>query len=119
MTPWHRAAQWHARYFPNENFGQTIADNIARDNGLVVAHRGLFLLAQEVCYDERLREIVVGEPNAWHVQLAAVPHDGAAIYECMAAAPYPHQWCLWQRRADGRLRAHRWDDLLTKQHRKD
>jgi hypothetical protein len=47
MTLWRRAAAWHARYFPNENFGQTIADNIARDNGVVEAHRGPFLTAPE------------------------------------------------------------------------
>lgn len=113
MTPWQLAAQWHERYFPNENFGQAIADNIAREDGLVVSHRGLFLLAQEVCWDEERREIVGGEPNAWHVQLAAVPPGTDAVAACLAAAPHPQRWCLWQRRADGRIRAHLWNDLTT------
>jgi hypothetical protein len=37
----------------------------------------------------------------------------------MDIAPYPLEWCLWQRRNDGRIRAHKWQDLIAKLQGKD
>ena len=118
MTPWEKAHQWHDEYFPGENFGLTLAANIARPDGFVVSFNDVFVMGQEVHWDAATRSITPGEPNAWHVQLAAAG-DGANAHErFLSAAAKPHEYVLWQRRNDGHIRARRCADILKRTQRK-
>jgi hypothetical protein len=119
MTPWQKAQQWHDRYFPESNFGLAVAENIARPDGFVVSFDDVFIMGQEVYWDDAAHSIEAGPPNAWFVQLAAVA-DGANAHErFLSAATKPHQYVLWQRRNDGRIRARRCLDILSKTQRKE
>lgn len=110
MKAWELAANWHARHFPNGNFGDAMAEAIR--SGLLYAHADLFVMGKEVRWDGR--QIVDGEPNAWFAYLAAITGSANPILRVMDLAPYPHEYCLWMRRNDGRIRAHKWHDLIMK-----
>lgn len=115
MTAWEKAAKWYESTFSDRNFGEAIAANIVRRDGHVYACGDVFAMGQEVHWDNKQKRITNGEPNAWFVELAAFGESrGNPIYRLMSAAPYPLEWCLWQRRNDGRIRARRWQDLITK-----
>jgi hypothetical protein len=114
MTPWQKAKQWHDRYFPEIHFGASVAENIARPDGFVVSFDDVFIMGQEVHWDAKSRSITAGQPNAWFVQLAAAG-DGANAHErFLSAATKPHEYVLWQRRNDGRIRARRCSDILKR-----
>jgi len=119
MKPWELAAQWYERYIPEGNFAEAVAENFRRDNGHVYACGDLFAMGQDVCWDEGQKQIVAGEPNAWFVELVASTGKRHPMLAFMDVAPYPLRWCLWVRRNDGRVRAKRWDDLITKLQGKD
>jgi hypothetical protein len=119
LKPIDLAAQWYAKHFPDKDFGAAVAENFRRDNGHVYACGELFAMGQDVCWDEEQKQIVDGEPNAWFVELAASTGNRHPLLAFMDAAPYPLRWCLWVRRNDGRVRAKRWDDLITKHQGKD
>jgi len=114
MTPWQKAHQWYERYFPHDNFGLALAANIERPNGFVVSFDDVFIMGQEVHWDAAAKRITSGRPNAWFVELAAAG-DGVNAHErFLSAATKPHEYALWQRRNDGRLRARRCADILRK-----
>jgi hypothetical protein len=119
LKPIDLAAQWYAKHFPDKDFGAAVAENFRRDNGHVYACGDLFAMGQDVCWDEEQKQIVDGEPNAWLVELAASTGNRHPLLAFMAIAPHPLRWCLWVRRNDGRVRAKRWDDLITKYQGKD
>lgn len=109
MKPWEQAANWYARYEPNTDFGAAMVEAIK--GGLLYSHDDLFVMGRETRWDGE--QIIEGEPNAWYITMAAA-RGGNAILRVMDLAPYPHEWCLWRRRNDGRIRAHKWQDLIMK-----
>lgn len=113
MTPLLRAQQWYEHYIPNGNFGAELADFMVVPGNVVIVRPDVFLMAEQVRWDNEAKRIIEGEPNAWYVRLAAVGH-GIAWSQLFSAVAWSHDWVLWQRRNDGRLRAHRWDYLTTK-----
>jgi hypothetical protein len=114
MKPWELAAKWYERFLPQENFANAVAENFRRDNGHVYSCGDIFAMGQEVRWDNEQKQIVAGDPNAWFAELVAVTGIGNPLHRIMSIAPHPHEWCLWQRRNDGRIRAHKWHDLMTK-----
>jgi hypothetical protein len=109
MKPWQKAAAWYAKHLPDRNFGDDMAETIR--HGFLYSHDTLFVMAKEVCYDGQ--QIVSGEPNAWFVHMAASSGGRHPILAVMQIAPHPLEWCLWMRRNDGRIRAYKWQDLIT------
>lgn len=81
-------------------------------DGVLWSHSELFVMAKEVFWDGE--RVLAGQPNAWFVHMAATSGGRHPILQVMDLAPYPLEWCLWQRRNDGRMRAHKWHDLITK-----
>jgi hypothetical protein len=119
LKPIDLAAQWYVKHVPDGNFADAVAENFRRDNGHVYACADLFAMGQDVCWDEEQKQIVGGEPNAWFIELAASTGGRHPMLAFMDIAPYPLQWCLWIRRNDGRIRAHKWHDLISKLQGKD
>jgi hypothetical protein len=79
---------------------------------LVVSTDTLFVLGYEARWDETTGTLHAdGEPNAWVCKLAAATDGRHPIADIMTAAPHPREWLVWQRRNDGRFRAHRWEKL--------
>lgn len=115
MSPLLRAQQWYEHYVPNGNFGAELADFLVVNGNLLVVRPDIFLMAEQVRWNNEQRRIVEGEPNAWYVRLAAT---NRGISPVMDAAPWPHEWVLWQRRNDGHFRARRWETLEAKTERK-
>lgn len=92
--------------------------------GLVHVEPGLVLLAHECHFAPETGEVSHShEPNAWFVRLAARVAavqleglkvgrwEGGMLSDFLRIVPYPHEWALWCRRADGRVRAHRMSAL--------
>ena len=110
MKAWERAAEWQERYCPGERLIEAVAACIP--GGLVVSSDTLFVLGYEATWDETTGTLLAGgEPNAWVCKLAAATDGRHPIADIMNWAPHPRPWLVWQRRNDGRWRAHRWEKL--------
>ena len=114
MTPLLRAQQWYEHYIPHGQFGAELADFIVQPGNVVISRPDVFLMAEQVRWDGEAKCIVEGEANAWYVRLGAAA-DGTPPHRAFTkAAPWPYEWVLWQRRADGNFRARRFEDLAKK-----
>ena len=114
MTPILRAQQWYEQYIPNDSFGADLADFMVGPGNVVIVRPDVFLMAHQLRWDNEAKQVVEGEPNAWYVRMGAVA-SGMAPHEAFTkATPWHHEWVLWQRRDDGKIRARRWNDLATK-----
>ena len=71
------------------------------------------MLASEVRYEDE--DVVGGEPNAWFVELGAANEAcGNPVKEFMRVAPWQHEYALWKRNGEQRIRAFSWDKLKRK-----
>lgn len=113
MTPLLRAQQWYEHYIPNGNFGAELADFMVVPSNVAIVRPDVFLMAEQVRWDNEAKQIIEGEPNAWYVRLAAVG-DGVAWWQLFETVPWRHEFVLWQRRNDGNLRARRHESLKKK-----
>lgn len=114
MKPWELAVKWYEQYMPDTNFAAAVAESFQRDDVHVYSCRDLFAMAQEVHWDSEQKQITAGKPNAWFTEMLAVTGTGNPLHRIMAIAPHPHEWCLWTRNNDGRVRACRWETVLEK-----
>lgn len=114
MKPWKLAVKWYEQYMPETNFAAAVAECFEQDDSHVYACRDLLAMAQEVHWDNEQKQITPGEPNAWFTMMLAVTGTGNPLHRIMAIAPHRHEWCLWTRNADGRIRACQWDKVLAK-----
>ena len=112
MLPILKAQQWYERYVPHGDFGADLADFLVQPGNVVVSRPDVFLVAEQVRWGGD--SIVGGEANAWYVRLGAAA-DGTAPHRAFTkAAPWPHEYVLWQRRNDGNFRCRRFEDLAKK-----
>jgi hypothetical protein len=113
MTAWQLAAQFHEDFCPHQRLIEAVAACIP--GGLVYSTDTLLVLAYEARWDEATGTLHHdGAPNAWVCKLAACTTGHNPIAAAMDVAPHRQHWAVWQRRNDGRWRAHRWDRLETK-----
>jgi hypothetical protein len=113
MTPWQRAKQWHDEHITDETLEQTLGWHLS--NGVLHASPILFMLAREVFWDadkEEMRDDC--RPNAWFVELAAGAGCTNPVRECMRVVPHPHQYALWCRHNQSKIRAFDWRKLARK-----
>jgi hypothetical protein len=110
MTAIEIAANWQRKH-STEKIEDRIAWHFAR--GLVWSTPDCFMLASEVRYDNE--QICGGEPNAWFVELGAATEACAnPVREFMRVAPWEHEYALWRRNNEPRVRAFSWDKLKRK-----
>lgn len=115
------AEQARARLEPEESLAG-LFEAYAR-HGLLHVDSGLVLLAHECMFDPETGEVSHGaERNAWFVRLAARVTtmadrglrmaDGSKMLEdFLRIVPTVHEWALWCRRGENRVRAYRMRDL--------
>lgn len=113
MLAWQLADRWLKTY-STETIEQTLNRYFA--DGLMHVTPDVFLLAKEVCWDDKNKRINFDDTpaNAWFVELAASRMPTGAIREFMRVAPRSHKWCLWRRRNEERVRCFEWDKLKQK-----
>jgi hypothetical protein len=113
MHSWQIAKQWQDENSPHD-FWDLVGTYIA--TGLVFCTPQVFLLAREVHWDGEMEQISINdkEPNAWFVELGASAGHVNPVREFMRVATRPHQWALWCRRGEMRVRAFDWETLAKK-----
>jgi hypothetical protein len=112
------AEQARARLEPEESLAG-LFEAYAR-HGLLHVDSGLVLLAHECTFDPVTREVSHGpERNAWFVRLAAragirgrgTGGGAQMLADFLRIVPTVHEWALWCRRGEQRVRAYRMRDL--------
>ena len=114
MAPWQTASEWQ-REHQTEAFEDRVGFHLSC--GFVWSTPAVFMLAREVYWDREMQRFGLNgeEPNAWFVELAAANEAcGNPVRELMRVAPWPHEYALWCRRGEMRVREFRWDKLSRK-----
>lgn len=113
MLALQKAKAWQEKHSPHP-FDKVLVWYLR--NGVVWNQPDAFMLAIEAHWDEDTEQIISGrEPNAWFVELAATSGKCRSVLaEMLRVAPHPHQWAVWHRRNEPRLRAFDWNKLLRK-----
>lgn len=113
MSPLLRAQQWYEHYVPNGNFGAELADFLVVNGNLLVVRPDIFLMAEQVRWNNEQRRIVAGEPNAYFVYLACRTDGAALLRGLLRLAPRPLPWALWSRNNNG-VKAHQFQKLIRR-----
>jgi hypothetical protein len=114
MLPWELAKQWQEEH-STEDFWDLLGRHMS--GGFVWITPQVFLLASEERWNAEKQEIAIndGSPaNAWFVRLAASAGHANPVGEFLRVAPHRHQYALWCRRGEMRVRAFDWEKLIKK-----
>jgi hypothetical protein len=113
LTPWQKAKAWQDAH-STQDFWQALGWHLS--SGLVWSSPNAFMLAHEVFWCPERQEVVHDETrrNAWFVVLAGGAIGAGAVGELLRVAPHRHEFALWSRRGESRVRSFNWDKLIKK-----
>lgn len=112
MIAWQIAEQWHKDH-STEDFSDRIGWNLSC--GYVWSSPEIFMLAQQVRYNEQTQEVSDdGEANCWFIELAAAADRTNAVSRLFDLLPHPMPWVCWRRDNGFNIKAYRWDHLSRK-----